>query len=199
MRKLLSLFLALVMCVSLAACGGEDETPDPTEPSGGTVSEPDDPSGGAGSADNAADPADVSIPAEGEGDYCGNYDVLKNYELYVVLPMDRLTAASWNFSGGYANGVEMEQEELDNLLSVYSGTLQVQFVDDKTANLVQGSGTIPGTYRVLDDDASINFTFELDGTAFDYVGAFTAIGEDETPVLLFVSPEAPDTVFYMTN
>lgn len=190
MKKLLTLLLALAMCASLAACGGDDAPAPPAS------------SGGASSVDGAADPAgsaDVSAPVEDEGDYCTNYDVMSSFEMYVVLPMDRLTAAPWKFSGGCANGVEMEQEELESMLSVYGGTLQVEFVEDGTANLVQGGGTIPGTYRVLDDGASINFTFEFQDTVLNYVGVFTAIGEDETPILLFLSPEAPDTVFYMVN
>lgn len=188
MRKLLSLALALAMCVTLAACGGGDT---PTESSGG-----------AGGAEHSAAPAgDASTPVEDAGDSCSNYDVLNSYTQYVVLPMDRLTASPWEFSGGYnaSNGAEMEQEELDSTLSVYGGTLQIEFKDEKTANLVQGAGTIPGTYRVLDDGASINFTFESQGTTYKYVGVFTAIGDDETPVLLFLSPEAPDVVLYMTN
>lgn len=202
MKKLLALLLALAMCASLAACGGGDDTPAPAASGGGNTSEPAAPSGGdASSAGSSVDPADVSTPVEDKGDYCANYAVLDTYTLYEILPMDRLTASPWNFSGGYnaSNGAEMEQEELDSILAVYGGKMQVEFADDGTANLVQGGGAIPGTYRVLDDGASINFTFTYQDTIMPFVGVFTAIGEDETPVLLFLSPDAPDTVFYMTN
>lgn len=195
MKKLLALLLALAMCASLAACGGEDDTPAPPASGGGSTSEPAGPSGGAGSS---ADSAGVSAPVEAGGDYCTNYDVMNAFELYVVLPMDRLTAAPWNFTGGYnVSGTELTEEEVEQLRSEADGGMKIEFVDEKTANLIVGEKTVPGTYRVLDDGASINFTFGQD-TVIEYVGAFTAFGEDETPVLLLTSASTPNTALYMT-
>lgn len=185
MKKLLSLLLALAMCVSLAACGGGDDTPAPA-----------DSSGGASSVDGSADPADVSTPVKDEGDYCTNYDVMSNFEMYEVLPVNRLTAAPWSLAGGYSSkegGRELTQEELDITLSEADGKMQIEFVDEETAKLVMGTSEVSGTYRILDDGASINFDFVA------YVGMFTAIGEDETPMLVILTPAAPETVLYFTN
>lgn len=191
-KKLLSLLLALAMCASLAACGGDDDS---SAPSGGNDASSAG-SSDAGSADGSADSAGVS--ASGEGDYCSNYDAMNAFEIYVVLPMDRLTAAPWKFTGGYnVSGTELTEEEVEQMRSESDGGMQIEFVDEKAANLIVGESTVPGTYRVLDDGASINFTFGQD-TVIEYVGAFTAIGEDETPVLLLTSASTPNTALYMT-
>lgn len=192
MRKLASLLVALVMCVSLVACGGDDDSSAPSGGSDAGIAGSSD----AGSADGSADSAGVS--ASGEGDYCSNYDAMNAFEIYVVLPMDRLTAAPWKFTGGYnVSGDELTEEEVEQMRSEADGGMQIEFVDETTANLMLGEASVAGTYRVLDDGASINFTFGQD-TVIEYVGAFTAIGEDETPVLLLTSAGTPNTVLYMT-
>lgn len=186
MKKLLSLLLALVMCLSLAACGGDDASTDDGNDAPPVTS-------GAGDADGA----DTDVPETG-GDYCANYEVMGAFEIYVVLPMDRLTAAPWNFTGGYnISGTELTEEEVEQMRSEAGGEMKIEFVDEEVANLVLGEASIAGTYRVLDDGASINFTFGQD-TVIEYVGAFTAFGEDETPVLLLTSAGTPNTVLYMT-
>lgn len=192
MRKLASLLVALVMCVSLVACGGDDDSSAPSGGSDAGIADSSD----AGSADGSADSAGVS--ASGEGDYCSNYDAMNAFEIYVVLPMDRLTAAPWKFTGGYnVSGDELTEEEVEQMRSEAGGEMQIEFVDETTANLMLGEASVAGTYRVLDDGASINFAFGQD-TVIEYVGAFTAIGEDETPVLLLTSAGTPNTVLYMT-
>lgn len=192
MRKLASLLVALVMCVSLVACGGDDDSSAPSGGSDAGIAGSSD----TGSADGSADSAGVS--ASGEGDYCSNYDAMNAFEIYVVLPMDRLTAAPWKFTGGYnVSGDELTEEEVEQMRSEAGGEMKIEFVDETTANLMLGEASVAGTYRVLDDGASINFTFGQD-TVIEYVGAFTAIGEDETPVLLLTSAGTPNTVLYMT-
>lgn len=197
MKKLLSLLLALAMCASLAACGGDDASSDngSAPPASTDIGDTGD-GGGADAAD--AGEANVADAPETGGDYCSNYDVMSAFELYVVLPMDRLTAAPWKFTGGYnVSGTELTEEEVEQVRSDSGGGMQIEFVDENTANLILGESSVAGTYRVLDDGASINFTFGQD-TVIEYVGAFTAFGDEETPVLLLTSAGTPNTVLYMT-
>lgn len=194
MKKLLSLLLALMLCLSLAACGGDDAPSDGGDDASPVTSD----TGDAGDADTGGEAAEPDAPEAG-GDYCTNYDAMNAFELYVVLPVDRLTAAPWTFTGGYnVSGTEMTQEEVDEVRSEFDGGMQIEFVDEETANLTVGETSVAGTYRVLDDGASINFAFGQD-TVIEYVGAFTAVGEDETPVLLLTSAGTPNTALYMTN
>lgn len=192
-KKLLSLLLALVMCLSLAACGGDDASTDDGNDAPPVTSG----TGDAGGADTDGEAGKPDAPETG-GDYCANYEVMGAFEIYVVLPMDRLTAAPWNFTGGYnISGTELTEEEVEQMRSEAGGEMKIEFVDEETANLMLGEASVAGTYRVLDDGASINFTFGQD-TVIEYVGAFTAFGEDETPVLLLTSAGTPNTVLYMT-
>lgn len=193
MKKLLALLLALAMCASLAACGGgDDDTPEPDE-SSGAVSEPADSSGG-----DASEPADVSTPAGGEGDSYLNYSCLEGIDLYEVLPMERLTAAAWEATGGRMDGNDMEAEEFEVFLELFGNKLQIEFLNEESANFTGGAGTVPGTFRVLDDGITMNLSFDADGESDDYVAVFTAVGENEEPMMVLVSTVSPEVAFYLT-
>ena len=57
----------------------------------------------------------------------------------------------WSFAGGYIDGSEMTQAEMDESLEAYGGTLQFTFDAAGGAKMIQGGGTLNGTYQYLDD------------------------------------------------
>ena len=194
MKKTLSLLLALAMCLSLAACGGKNDSPSGGAGStGGGTSNTGAP---ASTPDPAPEPEPEPEPSGAAGNYVTNYPVFNDFQLVAALSEEEFAGTTFSFAGGQVDGVEMEEEDANVVLEVYGGALKVEFPGGNSANLVQGGGTLPGTYTVLDDGGSINFAFELNGTSYDYVGALTMVDE-ATPVLVFVSTAEPTTAFYM--
>ena len=60
-----------------------------------------------------------------------------------------------------------------------------------------------GSYKLLDDGITLNFSFELQGQAYTYGAVFTSLsGEDGADsaeaVLILVADADPTTAFYMT-
>lgn len=55
----------------------------------------------------------------------------------------------WSFAGGYIDGGEMTQAEMDESLAAYGGTLQFTFDAAGGAKMIQGGGTLNGTYQYL--------------------------------------------------
>lgn len=107
MKKLLSLLLALAMCVSLAACGGGDESAhsasgDPAS----AVSTPESPA----PAPDPAEPAG-SDSVSGEGTVYTDYDLLSQVDVYNAFSPAELAGTTWNFSGGFTNGKDLTEEE----------------------------------------------------------------------------------------
>lgn len=85
-----------------------------------------------------------------------------------------LSGTTWNFAGGLVDGVEMEQSDLDELLAMYGGSLQFVFNADGTAQMVQGGGTLEGTYEYLEGDA-VGMIFDYNGTELRYACVFTDV------------------------
>ena len=185
MKKLVSLLLAAAMCLSLAACGGRNDSKTPS--GGGSAGD------GAPSADNP-----TPEPADAEGDSYVNYPAFSGIEIYEAPSPDDVAETAWAFAGGYTDGHSITDEEAVEVLEMYGGTLRLEFPDAKTVNMVQGGGTMPGTFKVLNDGFTLSLSFELQGTSYDYVAAFTYAGDaDEDLVLVLVSTADPETAFYM--
>lgn len=197
MKKLFSLILALAMCASLAACGGGDE---PAGSGGGSDPAP------AASAPDPAEPAgdDAAGDAAGsEGAVYTDYDLLSQVDVYHAFAPEELAGTTWDFSGGFTNGQELTEEDAASVLEMYGGTLQIAFRDEENADMVQGGGNMAGTYRLLDDGITLNFSFELQGTAYTYAAVFTTVGGEDNAdsadaVLVLVADADPTTAIYMT-
>lgn len=74
---------------------------------------------------------------------------------------------TWSLAGGQLDGVEMEQADLDSVLEQYGGTLQFAFYSDGTAQLIQGGGTLDGTFESI-NDTSIGAIFDYNGSELRY-------------------------------
>lgn len=193
MNKVFAILLALTLCLSLAACGGDEPAPAPA---------PAEPSSTAPAPEPAPEPEPEpegeGEPAATDGDPYTNYPLLVENlkELYEVDP-STLAPSGWQFAGGYTNGKELNDQEAGEILAMYGGTLQLIFTSQETATMVQGGGNLEGSYTVLSDNFTINLALELQGTTYDYVAVFTDL--EGTPVLLLVATADPETVLYMTQ
>lgn len=191
MKKLLPLVLALALCLALAACGGDESPSD----AGGSDSTP---PASASAPETTPDPAPETdpAPAETSGNTYENYSIFSDVAIYEAPTAEDLAGSAWEFSGGFMSGREMDEAAANDVLAMYGGKLQIEFVDTENANLVQGGGTMAGTYAILEDGVTANFSFELQGAVYDYVAVFTDVGEQT--VMVLVSTADPESAFYMT-
>lgn len=199
MKKLLALLLALMLCASLAACGGDDSSPDEGDSAGEpevedtTPDETEEPSGGE----------DAAVSVEVTGTAYTDYDLLSQVDAYHSFSPDELAGTTWSFSGGFSDGQDLDDEGAAAVLEMYSGTLQVEFTGEGNASFVQGGGSMPGVYTLLDDGITLNFAFELQGESYTYAAVFTTVGgeDDADPadaVMILVADAEPTIAFYMT-
>ena len=79
----------------------------------------------------------------------------------------------WSFAGGYIDGGEMTQAEMDESLAAYGGTLQFTFDAAGGAKMIQGGGTLNGTYQYL-DDGSVGVIFDYNGEELRYAWTRTS-------------------------
>ncbi len=148
-KKLVSLMLSGMLVLSLAACGGEDATADSTATTQVEASV---------TTDTVAEATDDS-----EG-------VL--YELPMVEIPD-LADTTWDFAGGMIDGTEMTEDEFNTALSsTYGGQLSFVFDGNGNAQMVQGGGSLNGTYEVR-DDGLVAVVFDNNGSNLIYACFFT--------------------------
>ena len=187
MRKVLTAALSTMMVLSLAACGGSDS-----------------------SADTTAAPeteAEVTVETEAETEEAESevsLDELPDlvdveggtlWDIYTVDTPD-LTNTSWGLSGGYFDGEEMTQDDLNETLEQYSGQLDFNFGEDGVAQMVQGAGTMDGTYEYL-DDGSVGVIFDNNGEELRYACLFTEMSD--TLVLVAIPDETGTNGLYFSE
>lgn len=141
MKKFLALILALVMALTLVACGSSSDSSDSSD-----------------STDNADAQTSESTDAEASSDTQASDTSLWTTVKREAVP--DLAGTTWSYSGGFINGSEMTQEELDASLQTYGGKLQFVFADDTNVTMVQGTGSLNGTYAAdPDQENCVDVTF----------------------------------------
>lgn len=83
----------------------------------------------------------------------------------------------WSFAGGYIDGSEMTQAEMDESLEAYGGTLN-------------------GTYQYL-DDGSVGVIFDYNGEELRYACIFTWTDEDELLMVAISDAEGADGIYFV--
>lgn len=83
----------------------------------------------------------------------------------------------WSFAGGYIDGSEMTQAEMDESLAAYGGTLN-------------------GTYQYL-DDGSVGVIFDYNGVELRYACIFTWTDEDELLMVAISDAEGADGIYFV--
>lgn len=184
MKKLLVAMLSSVMVMSLAACGGTEEVSDeslvqveaeavveekkeaePVEEKQEVVAE-------------TEEKQETTVAETTDGGYM--WDNIPQIEA------PDMSNTVWTFAGAYIDGVEMTQEDYDSALQAYGGSLQFVFDDNGGAQMVQGGGTLQGTYSYGESE-SVSVAFDNNGTELQYICLFT---EDEDVFMLaFTDPD----------
>ena len=142
MKKIKSMILASVLVLSMAglmaACGKNEDNKDknasketPALTSQNSDKKDEDKTSGTENDDDKNDNASVFPEA------------LSNVKAY---PVPDIAVSGWQFSGGMADGVEMEQEEANALLAACGGVYHYRFVDESKAQMVNGEKIFDGTY-----------------------------------------------------
>lgn len=158
-KKLVGLMLSGMLVLSLAACGGEDASADSAASAQAEVSAPSDTVAEAATTEEVT----VSETADSEGAL---------YELPMVDIPD-LADTTWDFAGGMINGTEMTEDEYNTALSsTYGGQLSFVFDGNGNAQMVQGGGSLNGTYEVR-DDGLVAVVFDNNGSNLIYACFFT--------------------------
>lgn len=181
MKKSLSLFLALMLIVSLlcamTACGGDD-----------TVDADND----AQVEENADDA--VEEDAGEEEEIVENEsvfpEILSGYE---ALSVDAIDNTGWTLSGGITDGIEMEVEDVQAILDNNGGKMEFIFLADNKVNVSNGEATVEGDYSIVSDGYILDMVFP----EVEYYGVFTPVGD--VTVLIVVSKTDSETALYFTQ
>lgn len=81
---------------------------------------------------------------------------------------------TWSFAGGCEDGVPLTEEGAYAALEAYGGTLQLVFDEEDGVQMVQGGGTLAGTYQT-NEDSSVLLTFDNNGSELVYLCVFADI------------------------
>lgn len=181
MRKILTAAFSAMMVLSLAACGGSDSSDTTT----------------AAKETEAEVAVETKAETEAETEELPDLVDVEGATIWDILRVDTpdLTNTSWGLSGGYIEGEEMTQEDLDQTLEQYGGQLDFNFGEDGQAQMIQGGGTMEGTYEYLDDGVSV--VFDNQGADLPYTCLFTEMSD--TLVLVAVPDESGTTGLYFSQ
>ena len=94
----------------------------------------------------------------------------------------------WSFAGGYIDGGEMTQAEMDESLAAFDAA--------GGAKMIQGGGTLNGTYQYL-DDGSGGVIFDYNGEELRYACIFTWTDEDELLMVAISDAEGADGIYFV--
>lgn len=165
-KKFLAILLALVMVLSLVACGGDagddvdvDDSTDPNQ---------------SDSADDTTSPLDVMN--------------------FVEVP-DYIVGTRWEFSGGFLNGVEMTDEQASAMLESNGGVLEIDVDDVDAASYITGSETLSGSCGVTEDNMALVLTLpNEDGTTSDNYCRFADL--DGTDIMVLTDSTATNGLYF---
>lgn len=132
---------------------------------------------------------EANLAREGEGEGVGDGSET------VQIEAPDLSNTTWSFAGGILDGDEMTQEDAEAALELYGGTLQFAFDADGGVQMIQGGGTVDGTYSYLDENA-VGVVFDYEGTELRYYCVFL---ESDQVVMTAWSDETLTNAVYMVQ
>lgn len=144
-------------------------------------------------AENGEEAADNSAKDDTEAAAVGK-SLLDTLEFYSIP--EGIAGSGWEFSGGYIDGQEMNQEEAASTLEQYGGALQIVFADGSKVSMVQGKGTLEGTYTQA-DEGTLHIVFSSDNAELNYAALFTDAGG--TPVMMLFPDDTGLNAIYFTQ
>ena len=157
MKKFFACLLALVMALSLMACGGDTGTDDT----------------------NTGDDTPPRLFKEAV-----HLNRLK--EQIMAILNDRFVAApelagtTWTFIGGYVQGKQMTEDQTNEVLSQLDNEYAFYFDENGAVSLTEGTDTVTaGTYTISEDGMLASISMDND---IKYAGSF--IEQDDGPVMV---------------
>ena len=151
-KKLVGLMLSSMLALSLTACGGEEAA-----------------------QDTAASQVEVSAPSDTVTEAVDTESTDSTGVLYglAMEEIPDLADTTWDFAGGMIDGEEISQEDYETTLeTTYGGQLSFVFDGNGNAQMVQGGGSMNGTYEVR-DDGLVAVVFDNNGSDLIYACFFT--------------------------
>ena len=173
-KKLVCFMLSSMMVLSLAACGGEETAADSTVTTQVEVSEPSDTVADSASSDTVAEATD-SASSDTVAEATDSESTDSTGVLYglTMEEIPDLADTTWDFAGGMIDGTEMTEDEYNTALSsTYGGQLSFVFDGNGNVQMVQGGGSLNGTYEVR-DDGLVAVVFDNNGSNLIYACFFT--------------------------
>lgn len=148
----------------------------------------------ASDTEDAAEGGTDASAEGGTGAAGTGVSLLDTLEFYSIP--ENIPGSSWDFSGGYLNGQEMNEEDAVSALEQYGGSLQILFKDDKNVSMLQGGGTLEGTY-VQVDEGTFSIEFANSESELVYSALFTDVGG--TPVMMLFPDNTGLNAIYFTQ
>lgn len=168
MKKILACLLAMIMVLSLAACGSDSDTN--TDPDNGQQNEQTD----------KTDKPGQGTPLESMN--------------FVKVPED-IVGTRWEFCGGFLNGVEMDNEQATATLKRYGGKFEVDFNAADSADFVQGGGVLSGSCGADENNDMIVLSVDNNGTKIDYTFLFADLN-GTTIMVMLVGDSASNSYYF---
>ena len=107
-----------------------------------------------------------------------------------------MSNTTWSFAGGYIDGAEMDQAEMDASLAEYGGKLQFAFDANGGVTMLQGGGSVQGTYQYL-DDGSVGLIFHYNGEELRYACIFSWTDDNELLMVAISDSAGRDGVYFV--
>lgn len=184
-RKVIAVMMSLTLAMAVTACGGADTETDTAADAADT----------ADSAD-AADEADTTDETETDAaDAEDTEDVGPLYSIEAAAAPE-VAGTTWHFVGAMIDGEELDADTAQGVLDTnYSGTLDLVFNEDGSASMVQGGGSIEGTYEYVDDN-TVLVTLDNNGSELRYACGFVE-DEDGTTMVAMTDDRGYDGIYFM--
>ncbi|MDO4531688.1 MAG: copper amine oxidase N-terminal domain-containing protein [Bacillota bacterium] len=93
------------------------------------------------------------------------------------VEVEDIAGSTWGLTGGFLDGMEMGQADYEEVMAMYGGVLNLEFDEDK-AYMVQGGGTLEGTYTDTGDSV-YDVRFDYNGKELIYACAFTETADGQ--------------------
>lgn len=201
MKKLTVLTLCCAMVLSMAACASNTAAVDnQTKQNVNTEAATTKYSAEQNMNTEAATKGDSdgkSDAADGSEQNAADLEAFLN-NFIMIGPSEDLFYTGWEFAGGMVDGVEMNEKDALASLTVYGGKLQLIFENMGQISMVQGSGTLSGSYTVADDGITMKIVFDNNGTELSYDGLYV-YNVDNIPVFLLLPDASGKNALYFTQ
>lgn len=126
----------------------------------------------------------------------GTEEVSSDSSVQVEAEAPDMSNTAWTFAGGYIDGVELTQEDYDAAFQAYGGSLQFVFDENGGAQMVQGGGTLDGSWSYTEEN-TVGVLFEREEGDLFYLCSFTEL--DGQVVMVAYSDETGENALYFVQ